>query len=402
MPAAVRRLLRAAAITSAVVLVYATGVVTGVVGTRTTNPPAPPPPAAPSAPPGVIDEAADRIAAAAARPVDRAALERAAVQAMLAEIGDPWSGYYGPSEAGSRSDALDGRYNGVGLWLRAGGPTGVEVGSVAPGSPADRAGLAPGDAIVRLDGRPPVAGVAAAAQALRGAGPASVGQVVEIVIRRAGVDRTVTLPRVSFAASDVAVERLPDSVTLVRIGAFTRGVGRQLREVLRTDRPAYAGGVLLDLRGNPGGLLDEAVEVASAFLDGGPVVSYERRGQSRRTLEALSRGDTATPVVVLLDRGTASAAEVVAAALQDRGRAVLVGSRSHGKGTVQEPARLSDGSTIELTVGRYLTPAGRSLDRLGVAPDVLVPDDAGRDVGERRAVEVLAGLVAALPPSGRG
>jgi carboxyl-terminal processing protease len=93
---------------------------------------------------------------------------------------------------------------------------------------------------------------------------------------------------------------------------------------------------------------------------------------------------------------------VVAAALQDRGRAVLVGSRSYGKGTVQEPTRLSDGSTLELTVGRYLTPAGRSLDRLGVAPDVLVPDDAGRDVAERRAVEVLAGLVAALPPSGQG
>jgi carboxyl-terminal processing protease len=207
---------------------------------------------------------------------------------------------------------------------------------------------------------------------------------------------------VSFAASDVAVERVRDDVTLVRVGAFTRGVGRQLREVLRTDRPTYAGGVLLDLRGNPGGLLAEAVEVASAFLDGGPVVSYDRRGQTRRTLEALGRGDTVTPLVVLIDPGTASAAEVVAAALQDRGRAVLVGSRSYGKGTVQEPTRLSDGSTIELTVGRYLTPAGRSLDRLGVAPDVLVPDDAGRDVAERRAVEVLAGLVAALPPSGQG
>jgi carboxyl-terminal processing protease len=131
-------------------------------------------------------------------------------------------------------------------------------------------------------------------------------------------------------------------------------------------------------------------------------VSYERRGRSPKTLDAAEGGDLTTPVVVLVNGTTASAAEVVTAALQDRNRAVVVGSRTYGKGSVQEPSRLSDGSALELTVGRYLTPAGRSLDGVGIDPDVLVPPQASPDVAERRAIEVLTGLVAALDGTGRG
>jgi carboxyl-terminal processing protease len=163
-----------------------------------------------------------------------------------------------------------------------------------------------------------------------------------------------------------------------------------------------AGGVVLDLRDNPGGLLDEAVAVASVFLDGGPVVSYERRGKRPQTLEAFAGGDVSTPLVVLVNPSTASAAEVVAAALQDRNRAVVVGTRTYGKGSVQEPSTLSDGSALELTVGRYLTPAGRSLDGVGVEPDVLVPPGERPEVAESRAIDVLSGLVAALDGTGRG
>ena len=140
----------------------------------------------------------------------------------------------------------------------------------------------------------------------------------------------------------------------------------------------------------------------SVFLDGGPVVSYERRGGAPQTLDAAGGGDLTTPVVVLVNNTTASAAEVVTAALQDRNRAVVVGSRTYGKGSVQEPSRLSDGSALELTVGRYLTPAGRSLDGVGVEPDVLVSPQLAPEVAERRAIEVLTGLVAALGGTGRG
>ena len=132
----------------------------------------------------------------------------------------------------------------------------------------------------------------------------------------------------------------------------------------------------------------------------------DSRGAQPRTLDAFEGGDTTTPLVVLVNPSTASAAEVVAGALQDRNRAVVVGTRTYGKGSVQEPSTLSDGSALELTVGRYLTPSGRSLDGVGIEPDVLVPPGAAPEVAERRAIDVLTGLVAALGPAlasqGRG
>ena len=127
------------------------------------------------------------------------------------------------------------------------------------------------------------------------------------------------------------------------------------------------------------------------------MVSYEQRDAPDRVLDALGQGNTTVPVVVLVDGGTASAAEVVAAALQDRNRAVVVGSRTYGKGSVQEPMVLPNGSAIEITIGRYLTPAGRVIDGRGIEPDVLVDATSTPEVAEQRALEVLRGLTAALP-----
>jgi carboxyl-terminal processing protease len=215
----------------------------------------------------------------------------------------------------------------------------------------------------------------------------------------------LSVVRDDLASDDVEVARLKGDVEVVRVTAFTRGVGAAVRKAIASsaagDEPASAG-VVLDLRGNPGGLLTEAVEVASAFLAGGAVVSYEKRGEPIHHLDAVGTGDTTVPLVVLVDGGTASAAEVVAAALQDRNRAVIVGSRTYGKGSVQEPRSLSDGSAIELTVGRYLTPAGRSLDGVGIEPDVEVAARAGAATAEQRALEVLRGLVAASGGVARG
>ncbi|MCW2777379.1 MAG: C-terminal processing peptidase-3 [Frankiales bacterium] len=181
-----------------------------------------------------------------------------------------------------------------------------------------------------------------------------------------------------------------DSGERVVVPAFGAGVGSAVRAAVTA--PAARQGLLLDLRGNPGGRLDEAVATASAFLDGGPVVSYTRRDAGRRTLTATGHGDTTTPLVVLVDGGTASAAEVVAAALQDRGRAVLVGSRTFGKGSVQEPQPLPDGTALELTVARWTTPSGRSVDGVGLVPDVEVPAGAPASLAERRGKQVLEGL----------
>jgi carboxyl-terminal processing protease len=348
---------------------------------------------------GVIDEAADRIATRAASQVDRDELEQAAVEGMLSALGDRWSSYYRPAEFRDFRSALEGSYTGVGLWLRTTSGGAIEVGSVQADSPAADGMLAAGDEIVAIDGtavtgRPLVSIVSM----LRGDN----GTAVQLTVRRAGRVWGVTLVRARVETVDVTIQSLRGGLLRLRVSAFTRGVGREVRDALDTDPAARRGGVILDLRDNPGGLLDEAVEVASAFLDSGPVVTYERRGEAPRTLSALGRGDTSTPVVVLVDTSTASAAEVVAAALQDRKRAVIVGSRTFGKGSVQEPTRLSDGSAIELTVGRYRTPAGRVIDGTGVEPDVEVPPGSPPAVAERRAAEVLSGLLAALSSTVRG
>lgn len=390
-----RRALRVAALVAAVAAAYVGGVVTGVVGSD------PAPPGSSPGSQGVIDEAADRIVSKAARPVDRRALERAAVEGMLRALGDRWSSYYGRSEFTSFQDALEGHYSGVGLWLRGttAGATGVEVGSVSPGSPAERAGVLTGDVLVSVGGADVAdADVPTVTALLRGADQST----VRVGVRRGSATTTVTLTRTTFTTPDVAVERLKGNIMRVSVTAFTRGVGRDVARALEAEPGSEAGGVVLDLRDNPGGLLDEAVAVASVFLDGGPVVSYERRGRKAETLEAYAGGDVATPLVVLVNPSTASAAEVVAAALQDRNRAVVVGTRTYGKGSVQEPSPLSDGSALELTVGRYLTPAGRSLDGVGVEPDVVVPPGEAPETAERRAIDVLTGLVAALGGSGRG
>ena len=375
------------------VAAYAGGVLTGVVGSREE-----PPPAAA----GVLDEAAARIMADAARPVSREQLDRAAVEGMLKALGDRWSTYFQPSEFDSFQAGLDGRYSGIGVWLRSAQDGEVYLGSVQPDSPAEAAGLVAGDRLLTVDGAEVAAlTLSKVAQKLRG----DAGTELRLRIERDGEPMTLSVVRDDLASDDVEVARLKGDVEVVRVTAFTRGVGAAVRKAIASsaagDEPASAG-VVLDLRGNPGGLLTEAVEVASAFLAGGAVVSYEKRGEPIHHLDAVGTGDTTVPLVVLVDGGTASAAEVVAAALQDRNRAVIVGSRTYGKGSVQEPRSLSDGSAIELTVGRYLTPAGRSLDGVGIEPDVEVAVRAGAATAEQRALEVLRGLVAASGGVARG
>jgi carboxyl-terminal processing protease len=349
--------------------------------------------------PGVLDEAEQRIAAQAAKPIAPDRLERAAVEGMLAALDDNWSAYYAPGDFARFEQVLSGSYSGVGVWVRRADDGRIAVMSVQPSSPADAAGLRAGDVLVTVAGRP-VAGrsVADVVTQLRG----DVGSTVTVQYERGVRVVTAHLRRAAVVDDNVVATMMAPGVERLRIAAFTRGVGRWIRERVQEARQRRLDGIVLDLRDDPGGLLDEAVETASAFLDGGPVVSYQHRGSAPQVLDALGHGDTGIPLVVLVDGGTASAAEIVAAALQDRGRAVLLGTRTFGKGSVQAPSRLSDGSALELTVGRYLTPSGRSLDGIGIAPDVEVPVDASPATFEQRAVEVLSGLTADAGSSGRG
>ena len=392
-----RRVIGAAAGLATLLAAFTAGVVAGA-GSEEDHPA---PAAATTTSAGVLDDAAAQIAGQALKPVDRETLDAAAIQGMLRAAGDEWGTWSDGTDPATIAGGA-----GIGVWLRTARSGQVVVARVTDGSPAAVAGVLPGDEVRTVDGRS-AARLAApiVAAALRG----PVGSRVTLVTSRDAVLRTLTLSRVHLEPAAVSVDLEPvakggPSVGRITVPSFTRGVGRDVRAALARLHTQHADGVILDLRGDPGGLLDEAVETASAFLDGGRVVSYTRRDGSTMHLDAVGTGDVSLPVVVLVDGGTASAAEVVAGALQDRGRAVLVGSRTFGKGTVQEPRTLSDGSALELTVARYATPSGRSLDRVGLAPDIDIAAGSAPDIAVRRALDVLTGLVADSTPvtGGRG
>ncbi|NEC84215.1 peptidase S41, partial [Streptomyces sp. SID7958] len=232
-----------------------------------------------------------------------------------------------------------------------------------------------------VDGRPVTEVVAL----LRGdSTDAPAGTRVRLGLERGSRTWTETVRRARLSRESVAVRELAAQVTVVTVGAFTKGSGEQVRKAVR--RVPAGAGIVLDLRGNSGGLVTEAVTAASAFLDGGLVATYDVDGE-QRALHADPGGDTARPLVALVDGGTMSAAELLTGALQDRGRAVVVGSRTFGKGSVQMPSRLPGGSVAELTVGHYRTPSGRGVDGRGITPDVET-DDAALE----RATTVLRGL----------
>ncbi|MFD6468017.1 S41 family peptidase [Streptomyces goshikiensis] len=332
-----------------------------------------------SRPAGTADREA--VARAAAEAVAEGKSGKKAAQEVVSRSGDRWGAVYDQGEYAAFAEDLDGRWTGVGLWAGRGRGGRVEVERVQPGGPAARAGLRAGDRLLSVDGHA-VTGLAVAdvVALLRGAA----GTPAVLCLSRDGADFTETLRREQLRAEPVTVRELPGGITVIKVASFTRGSGERVRAAVRAA-PAGAR-LMLDLRGNPGGLVTEAVTAASAFLDGGLVATYDVRG-TQRALYAARGGDTTRPLVALVDSGTMSAAELLTGALQDRGRAVAVGTRTFGKGSVQMPTRLPDGSVAELTVGTYRTPGGRSLDGAGITPDV--PADEG---AEERARTVLGGL----------
>ncbi|MFR9790920.1 S41 family peptidase [Streptomyces sp. MB22_4] len=326
-----------------------------------------------------VREAAARAMADGTSPMEAA--ERA-----VSRSGDRWGAVYSQGEYQEFQDALDGRYTGVGLSAARGQDGRIEVTGVRPGSPAAAAGVRTGDRLRSVDGaRADGLPVTEVVSRLRGdADDAPAGTTVTLGLQRGARAWTETLRRATLTTDSVTVRRLSGHATLIRIASFTRGTGARVREALRAS-PAD-GGIVLDLRGNSGGLVTEAVATASALLDGGLVATYDVDG-AQRALHAAPGGDTARPLVVLVDGGTMSAAELLTGALQDRGRAVVIGSRTFGKGSIQMPTRLPDGSVAELTVGHYRTPCGHAVDGRGITPDL----EAGDGVLQR-AEAVLTGL----------
>ncbi|WP_369223083.1 S41 family peptidase [Streptomyces sp. R39] len=309
-----------------------------------------------------------------------------AAERAVSRSGDRWAAVYSEGEYQEFQEALDGQYTGVGLWARRTADGRIDVSKVQAGSPAAAAGIRKGDRLRSVDGEDvdgrPVTDVVAL---LRGdATDARAGTTVTLGLQRGTRAWSETLCRALLSTDSVTVRKPSAGITVIKISAFTKGSGELVRAAVR-QAPADAG-IVLDLRGNSGGLVSEAVTAASAFLDGGLVATYDVDGV-QRALHAEPGGDTARPLVALVDGGTMSAAEMLTGALQDRGRAVVLGSRTFGKGSIQMPTRLPDGSVAELTVGHYRTPSGHAVDGRGITPDLEVSSGA-----LRRAETVLSGL----------
>ena len=332
--------------------------------------------------------------------VDRRKLERASVDGIIAALGDPYTRYLSPEELTQAREQAEGEYSGVGIRI-ARGRDAVVVSSVFPGGPAQRAGVRVGDRIMAVDGKavrgPDLDGVVSGIK-----GPA--GTTVRVRLRRAGRDapidlalkrETIAVPVVSSRLVGPAGRR----VAYVRLDQFTRGSAKAVRDAVQglLDRGARA--VVLDLRGDPGGLVDEAVGVASVFLPkGSPVVTTVGRHEPRTTLKARGNAiDEKVPLVVLVNRDSASSSEIVAGALRDSGRARLVGTRTYGKALVQTTRLLPGGGAVKLTTARYLTPKGIDIARRGVQPTLRVQDDPGRPGDE----VLVAGVREALAAPGR-
>ncbi len=338
----------------------------------------------------VVDEVRAALAGRYYRPVPPSVLQLGSVGEMISALGDPYTAYLAPPDYELLRQQTESHYSGIGVSVLP-SARGVVVVSVRPG-PATRAGLRVGDTIVGIDGLASL-GLGTDAARVRILGPLGTHVRLEVLRARTRIDLDVRrglvrAPLVETALLSYGGRRWGH----LRLGAFRAGAAAALRKQIRGLERGGAAGLVLDLRENPGGLLDQAVAVSSLFLDRGVVVSLAGAHNPREVYRAAGGIATRLPLVVLVDRYSASSSEIVAAALNDNQRATLVGERTFGKALVQSLDPLDNGAALEITIARYTTPAGRNISGVGVVPTVHVVDDprTARDEALETALRVLA------------
>ncbi|AZI35971.1 carboxy-terminal-processing protease [Caenibius tardaugens NBRC 16725] len=329
-----------------------------------------------------------RIKANYVEPVDDEKLVRGAIDGMLAAL-DPHSAYLDGSDLQRLETMIDGNYQGLGLSVTMDDQA-VKVISPFRGSPAEKAGVKAGDFITHLDGKL-IYGLELDEAVAKMRGPA--GTQIRLTIFRAGRDEPfdVTVTRGVIELEPVTSKLEAGNIGLITVNEFSRDVGADVKNEIQNLRRQAGGtlkGLLLDLRSNPGGSLDEAVALSDLFLDSGQIVSQRGRVQRENIYydaEKVYRGDVVkgVPIVVLIDAGSASASEIVAGALQDHRRALVMGETSFGKGSVQTLLPLTRDSALKITTARYYTPSGRSVQEGGIEPDITVPQLSDPDRAKR-------------------
>ena len=333
------------------------------------------------------------------QPVDNTKLVQGAISGMMNALGDPHTGYSTPLETTDLNNSMQGAFDGIGAYVDTRGAY-LTITATIPGYPAEKAGLQGGDQIIAVDG-----------QDVTGIDPDIVrmtkvmglaGTDVHLTIRRTGIDKPLefTITRAHIVIPSVTSKMLDNNIAYIQVNQFGDTTSSDFHNQLSQLMAQNPAGMILDLRNNPGGYLSTGIAVASEFIDHGVIVSEKNSDGSKTPFDANPGGlATTIPLVVLVNGNSASASEIVAGAIQDDGRGKLVGELTYGKGSVQQYYPLSDGSLARITVAKWLTPNGRTIDKIGLTPDVVVPitqDDvtARRDPQLNQAVKSLISLVA--------
>jgi carboxyl-terminal processing protease len=328
------------------------------------------------------------------QPVDTDLLVEGAINGLLETLDDPHTLYLSPEAEEAERSGFEGEIQGIGVEVSEEDGN-IVVMSPIDGSPAAEAGLLPGDILREADGQT-LTGltVMEAAQIVRGPR----GSEVTLLIERDGETFEVVVERDVIKIASVRGEILEDNLAYVRLSRFGLQSDEEMREVLTELMAQEPAGLILDLRRNPGGGLDTVVEIADEFLDEGVVLVQEFGAGAEREFDSDTGGlAEEIPMVVLIDEGSASASEVLAGAIRDRGRGVLIGDTSFGKGTVQTWQQLSNGGGLRLTIARWLTPAATWVNEDGLRPDYLIllpdfdPDQEFEDTQLQAAIDFLLG-----------
>ena len=308
--------------------------------------------------------------------VPRPDLINGAINGMLQSL-DPHSTFMDEEEYKSMQESTTGEFFGIGVEITQDDTGVLRVVTPIEDTPADKAGLAAGDLILEVDGAlTQDMGLRESVSRIKG----EKGTKVKLTIlsKKDKAPREVEIVRDSIPLVSAKVRELDDGIIWVRLSRFSEHTTEEMQEKIADYQKKHKiKGVVLDLRNNPGGLLDQSIKVADTFLTGGTVVSIKGKDKESRKFAAKKQSaDINAPMVVLINAGSASASEIVAGALRDHKRALIIGEPSFGKGSVQNIIPLSDGSAIKLTIARYYTPNGTSIQAKGIEPDLLVPFEA--------------------------
>ncbi|MFM7624702.1 MAG: S41 family peptidase [Actinomycetota bacterium] len=330
----------------------------------------------------LVDGAIDELVSNSTVAVDREILERAAIEGALKASGDDWANYFPSSTLDELNNSTANVLTGIGISIREARSGAIEIASIQESTPAFKNGLKVGDQILEVNGTDVQGSSLTTVVALiRG----DLGKEVVLRVNRDGAIQIFSLLTERIDVRTVDASQIAPEIAYLSVNSFSSGTSSEFYNALKSLKSSK--GVVIDLRDNPGGLVEEAVSIAELFIGRGTVVSYRANGEER-IFTANNPKPSVAPVVLMINKGTTSAAEILAGAFQDRNRGVVIGQTSFGKGSVQEFMTLKDGSKLELTVALYLTPSGRTIEGVGISPDLRVKDSEIKI----KALQVLGGL----------